>query len=468
MIKIKKGGRKRLEEKAASKSQQALFGMALSVKTGEKKLEDFGAGLQEKLKKIIDSMTEKQIRDYAETKTKNLPDKIEEFKKHNRMPYVKDLFEGLKRPALTNQDIDDKSVDIFKKFQITYKPEYVDELKSLRDYIEKNLPSEKFTTDDISPKIYDSMTDDDIFNFVSLANWWLLGYELPSHMNETEVLIDEADLRKIAESVKEDDLVTFMQGDIHRYGKVLSINTSKQTANVEYEHSGEETTDDIPLGKLSVIQKIPENKTFKRMPHLKDLYEFSAVPTKVISEADLRKIAEYINSLGYIVSIPNSANTIYTTTLIGPVAETLIKDFIDNMGLKVIINNGQMSSTISIYEEGEATLDSTVGRGEFSAGNNPADASDTTKGSGEKFGDVKKKKVGEEEIFTVQDLEKYYYDNEDDIVDNMNTYGWDVDSLSGLGNYVDLANVLGIDSRKVKDVELDVYVATLIELLKMR
>jgi len=347
MIKIKKGGRKRLEEKAASKSQQALFGMALSVKTGEKKLEDFGAGLQEKLKKIVDTMTEKQIRDYAETKTKKLPNKVEE-------------------------------------------------------------------------------------------------------------------------SVKEDDLVTFMQGDIHRYGRVLSINTSKQTANVEYEHSGEETTDDIPLGKLSVIQKIPENKTFKRMPHLKDLYEFSAVPTKVISEADLRKIAEYINSLGYIASIPNSANTIYTTTLIGPVAETHIKDFIDNMGLKVIINNGQMSSTISIYEEGEATLDSTVGRGEFSAGNNPADASDTTKGSGEKFGDVKKKKVGEEEIFTVQDLEKYYYDNEDYIVDNMNTYGWDVDSLSGLGNYVDLANVLGIDSRKVKDVELDVYVATLIELLKMR
>jgi hypothetical protein len=208
-----------LNEKAVSKAQQALFGIALSVKRGNKKLEDVPDEHRDKIKDIVDSMSEEDIQKYAETKTEKLPDKVEEALSRNRMPTLQDIYES-------------------------------------------------------------------------------------------------------------------------------------------------------------------EN---------------------MISEADLRKIAEYINTLGYITTIPNSLNTINVSTLVAPEAEKEILKFVSDMKLKADINNGiGGTSTIMITEEGEATLDSTVGRGDISLGNDTSDSDDNTKGSGEEFGNVKKKKTNESETIEVK------------------------------------------------------------------
>lgn len=72
-----KGKRSLLTEKAKSKSQQRLFGLALSVKKGDKKISDVADGVKDDIKRIVDNMSEKEIRDFAETDTKRLPDKVE-------------------------------------------------------------------------------------------------------------------------------------------------------------------------------------------------------------------------------------------------------------------------------------------------------------------------------------------------------------------------------------------------------
>lgn len=83
----------KVEEKAVSKAQQALFGIALSVKRGDKKLEDVPSEHQEKVKGIVDSMDEKEIEKFAKTKTEDLSDKVEEALKNGRMPTLQDVYE---------------------------------------------------------------------------------------------------------------------------------------------------------------------------------------------------------------------------------------------------------------------------------------------------------------------------------------------------------------------------------------
>lgn len=55
-----------------SKAQQRLFGMALAAKRGKGDMPD-------KAKELADSMSEKQLHDFASTKSKDLPDKKAEF-----------------------------------------------------------------------------------------------------------------------------------------------------------------------------------------------------------------------------------------------------------------------------------------------------------------------------------------------------------------------------------------------------
>lgn len=57
---------------------------------------------------------------------------------------------------------------------------------------------------------------------------------------------------------------------------------------------------------------------------------------------------------------------------------------------------------------------------------------------------------------TLNDLEKYVYKNIPKIKENIKTYGFD--NILEIDNYMDLASLLGIDSRLLKDVDLDQYV----------
>jgi hypothetical protein len=55
-----------------SKAQQRLFGMALAAKRGKGEMTG-------KVKELADSMSEKQLHDYASTKSKDLPEKKADF-----------------------------------------------------------------------------------------------------------------------------------------------------------------------------------------------------------------------------------------------------------------------------------------------------------------------------------------------------------------------------------------------------
>ncbi len=63
-----------VQEKAESEQQQKLFGLALSVKRGETSRDKASA----EVLKIVDSMSEKKIRDFAKTKHSEVPKKVEE------------------------------------------------------------------------------------------------------------------------------------------------------------------------------------------------------------------------------------------------------------------------------------------------------------------------------------------------------------------------------------------------------
>lgn len=64
-----------------SRSQQRLFGMALSVKRGETTLSELTTDkdLRKKIKDIIDGMSEKDIEKYAKTDHDGLPEKVAEL-----------------------------------------------------------------------------------------------------------------------------------------------------------------------------------------------------------------------------------------------------------------------------------------------------------------------------------------------------------------------------------------------------
>jgi len=67
-----------ITEKSVSKKQQGLMGAAYSVEKGDKEIKDIPKSYRGKVKKVVDSMSKKQIKDFAKTKTKNLPDEVNE------------------------------------------------------------------------------------------------------------------------------------------------------------------------------------------------------------------------------------------------------------------------------------------------------------------------------------------------------------------------------------------------------
>jgi hypothetical protein len=63
-----------------SKTQQRLMGQAYAYKTGDLKVNDMDPKYADEIKKLAKSMTKKQLKDFASTKHKGLPEKVEESK----------------------------------------------------------------------------------------------------------------------------------------------------------------------------------------------------------------------------------------------------------------------------------------------------------------------------------------------------------------------------------------------------
>lgn len=60
-----------------SKSQQRLFGMALSYKRGNLDIKKYSKSMKAKLKKLAE-ISEKKLAEYAKTKHKKIPEKVSE------------------------------------------------------------------------------------------------------------------------------------------------------------------------------------------------------------------------------------------------------------------------------------------------------------------------------------------------------------------------------------------------------
>ena len=61
-----------------SKTQQRLMGVAYAVKKGDMQLSNVDANYKDKVKDLVDGMTLKQLKDFAETKHDGLPEEVEE------------------------------------------------------------------------------------------------------------------------------------------------------------------------------------------------------------------------------------------------------------------------------------------------------------------------------------------------------------------------------------------------------
>lgn len=63
---------------AQSKSQQRLMGVAYAVKSGDMQLSDVDASYKDKVKELVDNMSLKDLKDFAETDHSGLPEEVTE------------------------------------------------------------------------------------------------------------------------------------------------------------------------------------------------------------------------------------------------------------------------------------------------------------------------------------------------------------------------------------------------------
>ena len=77
-----------LQEKAKSKSQQRFMGMVNAVQKGELSPDEVGDSVE----KAADNMTNKDAEDFASTKHKGLPEKVDEYlSQHDTVQYISDM-----------------------------------------------------------------------------------------------------------------------------------------------------------------------------------------------------------------------------------------------------------------------------------------------------------------------------------------------------------------------------------------
>jgi hypothetical protein len=110
---------------ASSIAQQKLFGIALSIRRGESKREDFGKDVLD----IVDSdMTDKQIEDFAKTKHKDLPYKVTELFDFNT--YTKCNESNLYKSIVLSEN-----VEFYEDTEIDELFNLIEEKINLSDYI---------------------------------------------------------------------------------------------------------------------------------------------------------------------------------------------------------------------------------------------------------------------------------------------------------------------------------------------
>jgi pyrroloquinoline quinone (PQQ) biosynthesis protein C len=121
---------------SVSKTQQRLMGQALAYKRGEIKAKDLNPDYADEIKKLAKSMTEEQLKRFARTKHKNLPEKVKESK----LTHIKE-FNVFFNEGLEDYIIDGERTDGEWK---------VDKPTKIRKDIEELSPEDKEKIDSMS------------------------------------------------------------------------------------------------------------------------------------------------------------------------------------------------------------------------------------------------------------------------------------------------------------------------------
>jgi hypothetical protein len=75
------------------------------------------------------------------------------------------------------------------------------------------------------------------------------------------------------------------------------------------------------------------------------------------------------------------------------------------------------------------------------------------------------KSLNENEV-NLDNLDTYIIKNRDEVLKNLSTYGFDVEDVPNMRNYIDVASVLGLDSRLFKEVDLQYVTDIMYDILR--
>jgi len=162
-----KGYREQYEifEKAESKQQQKLFGLALSVKRGETSRSEVSA----EVLKIVDSMSEKKIRDFAKTSHEGLPKKVQTKEEAIREALLDRMFEKIEEQSLNYYEPEGEMVDEAKKKSLNLIDLDANAMKPKKPGVEAEIEvkKDKETVRTLNPQQFntDKKSDDEKYDF---------------------------------------------------------------------------------------------------------------------------------------------------------------------------------------------------------------------------------------------------------------------------------------------------------------
>lgn len=120
---------------ARSRTQQRLFGQALALKRGEISKRDLDPRWAQEIANLADSMSIKKLKDFAETKHKNLPEKVEETKILNFTRFINESYpphpfhiESERKFNLIKSDLEDILLEISDSTMKINIHKYIDDI----------------------------------------------------------------------------------------------------------------------------------------------------------------------------------------------------------------------------------------------------------------------------------------------------------------------------------------------------
>lgn len=142
---------------STSIAQQRLMGQAYALKTGELKSSDLDPKYRKQIEDLAASMTEKDLKDYAETSHKGLPQKVKEnYTMNNHIPTFESFVnEDYSKLSLREKQLSGELSQVFFKYKNLKKEERLNVLNSLISRIESGDLSES-----IDVKYWSDYNDD--------------------------------------------------------------------------------------------------------------------------------------------------------------------------------------------------------------------------------------------------------------------------------------------------------------------